>query len=366
MDLTNYWLQLVWLFLFGGISLLFIPQREEIVLGEPQIRWGKLSAAVLAIPFVLWAAWRSNQFGDTGQYRLTFRSMPTGFSQMMPYIMSRSKGHGFIAFEYLFKTIISDSDVFFFFVIALIQMYFLVRTFRRYSCNYWLSMFLFVASTDYMSWMHNGIRQFLAVTIIFAALPLLIKHRYVLMFIIVFLSAQIHSSALFFLPFIFVVNGRAWNARTLLFILGLVLSILFLDRVTGIIAKTMEETTYEDSIALFMEDDGTNIVRVLFYSVPTIASWIFRDLIYAEDDPVINVCTNLSIVTAGVYLFSYFTSGILVGAIPIYFSLANYILFPWLIRKLFTRESAVFVQGVLMAVYTVFFYYQMGMTWHLL
>ena len=57
MDLTNFWLQLVWLFLFGGISLLFIPQREEIVLGEPQFRWGKLSAAVLAIPFVLWAAW---------------------------------------------------------------------------------------------------------------------------------------------------------------------------------------------------------------------------------------------------------------------------------------------------------------------
>lgn len=364
MDLTNYWLQLVWLFLFGGISLLFIPQREEIVLGEPQIRWGKLSAAILAVPFVLWAAWRTDAFGDTGQYRATFRSMPTGLSHLYSFIISRKKGPGFFAFEYLFKTIISDSDVFFFFVIALIQMYFLVRVFRKYSCNYWLSMFLFVASTDYMSWMHNGIRQFLAVTIIFAALPLLIKRRYVLMFIIVLLSAQIHSSALFFLPFLFVVNGRAWNARTLLFILGLVLSILFLDRVTGIIAKTMEETTYEDSIALFLEDDGTNILRVLFYAVPTIVSWFFRDRIYAEDDPVINVCTNLSIVSAGVYLFSYFTSGILVGAIPIYFCLANYILIPWFVKNLFTRESAPFIQGVVILTYSYFFYYQIVETWH--
>ena len=366
MDLSNYWLQLVWLFLFGIISLLFIPKREEIVLGAPQMRWGKLSAAVLAVPFVLWAAWRTNQYGDTGQYRATFRSMPTGLIHLYSYVTSRPKGPGFVTFEYLFKTIISDSDVFFFLVVALIQMYFLVRVFRKYSCNYWLSMFLFVASTDYMSWMHNGIRQFLAVTIIFAALPLLVKRRYALMCIIVLLCALIHSSALAFLPFIFVVNGRAWNTRTLLFLIGLSFAILFVDRVSGFIVKSMEDTVYEGDIALFLEDDGTNIFRVLFYSVPTIASWFFRERIYTEDDPFINVCTNLSIVSAGVYLFSYFTSGILIGAIPIYFSLANYILIPWFIRNLFTRESAPVVQGVLILIYSYFFYYQMGETWHLL
>ena len=47
MALRNNWWLLIWLFLFGGVSLAFIPKREEIVLGKPVQRWGKLSAAAL-------------------------------------------------------------------------------------------------------------------------------------------------------------------------------------------------------------------------------------------------------------------------------------------------------------------------------
>ena len=154
--------------------------------------------------------------------------------------------------------------------------------------------------------------------------------------------------------------------KLIFFIVALIVSIIFIDRVSGFIVKSMEDTAYEGDISIFLEDDGTNILRVLFYSVPTIASWLFREKIYAADDPLINVCTNLSIVAAGVYVFSYFTSGILVGALPIYFSLANYILIPWLIEELFNRESAILVRGGFVAVYSYFFYYQMGTTWGLL
>ena len=66
----------------------------------------------------------------------------------------------------------------------------------------------------------------------------------------------------------------------------------------------------------------------------------------------------------GVYVFSFFTSGILVGRLPIFFSLSNYILIPWLIKELFTRESALLLKGGFIAVYTAFFYYQVGVTWH--
>ena len=128
----------------------------------------------------------------------------------------------------------------------------------------------------------------------------------------------------------------------------------------------MEDTVYDGDIEIFLNDDGTNIIRVLFYSVPAIASWAFRDRIDQVDDPIINICANLSVITAGVYVFSHFTSGILVGALPIYFSLANYILIPWLVRELFTNESVVFIKGVIMAVYSYFFYYQVGVTWKLL
>ena len=365
MVLKNYWWLLIWLLLFGGISFLFIPKREEIVLGKPCMRWGRLPAFVLVLPYVLWAGWRRN-IGDTEVYRARFQDVPIGLNKLAAYLQSQSKDRGFALMESLFKSLVSDSDVGFFLLIAAIQIFFLIMIYRKYSENCWLSFFLFVASTDYLSWMHNGMRQFLAVTIIFGALPLLVRKRYLLMIAVVILASQIHLSALLFLPFIFIVNGKAWNIRTILFILGVLLAVYFVDEVTGYITDSLRDTAYEGDIEILESDDGTNIFRVLFYSVPAILSFVFRERIYAEDDPVINTCVNLSVVTAGIYLFSFFTSGILIGRLPIFFSLANYILIPWLIKELVTPESGLLVQGGFMAVYTAFFYYQVFVTWKLM
>lgn len=366
MAIKNFWWLLIWLFLFGAVAYLFIPQQSEIVLGRRVRRWNWLPAAVLAAPYVIWAAWRTNHYGDTGQYRATFLSMPTGLSNMTSYVATRPKGKLFVIFEYLFKTVVSQSDVAFFFLVALIQILFIIRVYRKYSCNYWLSFFLFVASTDYLSWMHNGIRQFLAVTLIFTCIPLLVRKRYFLMCVVVLIATFIHSTAVVFLPIVFVVNGRAWNARTILCILGLIIAILFLSRVSNFMVSSMEDTAYEGDIDIFLNDDGTNPIRVLFYAVPTIMAWVFRTRIDKVNDPMINVCVNLSVISTLVYVFSYFTSGILVGAVPIYFSLSNYILIPWLIKHIFERNSAAVVSMTFVIVYSVFFYYQCGQTWGLL
>ena len=364
MTLKNYWWLLIWMFLFGAISLVFIPRREEIVLGKPCVRWGKLSAAVLAIPYVVWAAWRPDGFGDTSVYRAIYRAMPTGLQNLPSYLSTIAKGKGFAFIEYLTKSYISSSDVVFFFIVAVVQISLIVHVYRKYSTNYWLSMFLFVV-TSYLAWMHNGIRQFLAAAMIFGAFPLLVKRRYLLMTLIVIVAAQVHLSALVFLPFIFIVNGTAWNLRTILFMIGVLLAVFFLDEVTGLISDMMVDTAYE-GIDILNYDNGTSIIRVMFNAIPTVAAFLFRDLIHRRDDPVINVSVNLSIVTTGVYVFSVFTSGILVGALPIFFSLANYILIPWLLAELFDKESGILMEGAVVALYSVYFYYQVGVTWHLL
>lgn len=366
MALKNFWWLLIWPFLFGAVSYLFIPQQDEIVLGRRVKRWNWLPAIILAAPFVIWAGWRINGFGDTGVYRSAFNSMPIGLGSMFEFVTQRNKDRGFVIFEYLFKTLISRSDIAFFFIIALMQMFCIARIYRKYSQNYWLSIFFFVASTDYLSWMFNGMRQFLAAAIIFTCIPLIIKKRYFLMCLVVLFASQIHLTSIIFLPFIFVINGRAWNIRTFLFILGIVFSVYFLDRVTGFITDAMEDTAYSGDIAIFLNDDGTHILRVLFYSIPAIMSWVFRKPIEADNDPLVNICVNMSIVAAGIYVFSFFTSGVLIGRLPIYFSLANYVLIPWLIARFFEPVSASVVSVVFVGVYSVFFYYQCGITWRIL
>ena len=365
MRLHNYWWLLIWPLLFGALSFVVNMRREELVDGHRCVRWSPLAAYALAVPFVLWAGWRQ-WFGDTEMYRRTFQNLPTGSAQIGPYLREATKDRGFTLIELLFKTIISHSDVTFFVFIAAIQICCLVHVYRKYSPNYWLSFFFFIASTDYLSWMHNGMRQFLAAAILFLCVPLIAKKQYIPAVIITILAAQIHLTSLIFLPFIFVVNGRYWNFRTLLFIIGVIAAVVFVDRVTGFITEAMEDTAYEGDIDILIKDDGTNIFRVLFYSVPAVMAWAFRSRLDRVDDPVLNVCANLSIVAAGFYVFSFFTSGILIGRLPIFFSLANYILIPWLLREAFQRDSAVVLESFFGLVYVAFFYYQCGPTWGLL
>ena len=63
----------------------------------------------------------------------------------------------------------------------------------------------------------------------------------------------------------------------------------------------MQETQYANMVSDWNEwgDDGTNALRVLVYSIPTILSFIGLKYIRAEDNPVINFCTNMSIISTG-------------------------------------------------------------------
>ena len=366
MTLHNLWLLLIWPLLFGGVSAVLIPKREEYVLGQKKTRWHWIPALILVLPFIIWAAWRSNAFGDTAAYRQQFLNAPASFSNLVSYVSGRTKDRGYSLLVVVFKTLVSRSDVFFFLFIAAVQMICLAAMYRKYSEDYWLSIFLFIASTDYISWMHNGMRQFIAAAILFASIPLIIKGKYIPMLIIAVLATQIHLSALIFLPFIFVINGRAWNWRTVLFIVGILVSVVFIDRITGIITNAMKDTAYSSEIQQLINDDGVNLFRALFYSVPAVLSFAFRSNLDKANDPMINMCANLSVIGMGFYVFAYFTSGILIGRLPIYFTLANYILIPWLIKNVFNKGSAFFIRACFIGVYSFFFYYQMSISWGLM
>ena len=365
MVLHNYWWLLIWPVLFGALSLFYNPNRAELVEGQWCYRWHPVAAFILAVPYVVWAGWRQG-FVDTEQYRRTFLDLPSTLNRIIPYMQTVKKGHGFRLIELLFKCLISRSDIAFFVFIAAVQMACLVYMYRKYSCNYWLSLFLFVASTDYLSWMHNGIRQFLAAALAFLCVPLIAKNRYIPAVILIVLLAPIHVSVLVILPVLFIINGKTWNHRTLVFLGFTIVAVVFADRITGFLTDALVDTAYEGDIEFLISNNGTNMMRVIFYSVPAIMSMVFRPYFDKAKDPLINVCANLSIVTAGFYFFSFFTSGILMGSIPIYFSLSNYILIPWLLKEVFSEKSARILTIIFVSVYAVFFYYQCGPTWGLL
>mgnify|MGYP001624491871 FL=1 len=140
---------------------------------------------------------------------------------------------------------------------------------------------------------------------------------------------------------------------------------MFADRFTDILDTLLIDTQYEDSLTI-IQDDGSNVFRVLVYSVPALLSLIGLKYIRHTDSRLINICTNMSIAASGFFVISMFTSGILLGRIPVYFYLYNYILLPWEIENIFTKKSAKIIYIVMVGAYLVYYYYQIHYTWNLL
>ena len=286
-------------------------------------------------------------------------------SQIGTYLTEHTKDQGFSALMIIIKSILGNSDVLFFLLIAAFQMFAIVYVYKKNSSNYWISMFLFIVSTDYLSWMHNGMRQFLAVTMIFACFGLMVKKKYIPLICMILLASTIHGTALMMLPIVFIIQGKAWNKKTLLFAIAIVVAIAYIDVFTPFLDEMLAETQYSDLVTneIWTNDDGTNILRVLVYSVPAILSLLGRKYVDDADNPVINLCVNCSIITMALYFLASVSSGIYIGRLPIYTTLMGYIAVPWLIDHIFTKRSAQIIYIGMIGAFLLFFYYQMHFTW---
>lgn len=363
---TSYWHPLIWC-LAAGIVLYRMPRKTEIIGGKAVQRWYWFAALLLVLPYILWAGCRTN-FIDTMTYINSFKGAPSTLGEIPAWLTSDGKDKGFSVLTIVCKTMGITDYHHFFMLIALFQVVCMVYTFRKYSENFWISIFLFVASTDYLSWMHNGMRQFIAVSMIFAAFRLQVEGKYLRFTLVVLLASTIHGSALLMLPFAYMMSGRILNSKTMLLIAGTVLLIPFIDRLLPILEELLMNTQYDDLMTngIWEHDDGTSLIRVLVYSVPALIALVGHRQIRGNRDPAVNLCVNASLITMAVYLVSSVTSGIYIGRIPIYTTLHGYLVLPWLIGQVFEEQTARLIYFVMISCYAVFYFYQMQVIWHLL
>lgn len=366
LTLTNYWWLLIWLFL-GGVIFSGMPKQRERLGDKIVVRWQPLYAILMVAPYIVWAGFRK-EFGDTYVYRMGFQKAVGDLSQIPALFAGDQKDPGYYAFMILAKWILGNQEELYFTIIAAFQLLCVALVFRKYSTNYWACIFLFVVSTDYLSWMHNGMRQFIAVAIIFAGFEYLVSKQYTKMILLILLASLFHGSALLMLPIIFVVQGKAWNRKSVLLLIVTAVVIIFIDRFTPLLNELLQDTQYDDMMTneIWSTDDGTNIFRVAVYSVPALLALFGLKYVRAANDPIMNICVNCSIVTMALYLVASVSSGIYIGRLPIYITLQGYMALPWMIDQIFEKKSAKLVCYMMYGAYLAFFYYQMGITWNAL
>lgn len=359
---------------FGWLVLLAYVQnrlprlvsKQEHVRNRTVTRYNWIFALLAAAPLAYLAATRGH-IGDTGMYKRSFENAASSFSQIPSYVTRVKKDKAFYFFAAVFRTILGYRPVVYFGIIASFQILCMCKTIRKYSPYLLTGFFIFVASTDYLSFMQNGMRQFVAVCIIFACSDWIFEKKYILAIGAVLVASLFHQSALLMIPVIFIAQGEPWNKSTILVLLATMLALLFVDRFTNILDNVLSETQYSNVVDDWTSwnDNGTNPLRVLVYSVPAILSLIGLTYIREADDHVINVCTNMSIISASLWLISMVTSGIFIGRLPIYVSLyANCILLPWEVDRIFSKESSRLIRLFMIVCFLGFYYYQIHSTWH--
>ena len=366
--MSGYYLILIWIaaiavfaFLEGGNL-----RQEEMVAGRRRIRFTPVFAVIAFLPVIIWAGFRP-RFADTGAYMSMYKKVPSSLGSIPSYAASISKDKGFAVLTALIRSVFGSNVHVYFLILAMIQGLLLLHFFRKYSEDFVFALFVFVASTDYYSWMFNGIRQFVAVTICLASTGFVLKKKFVPAILLILLASTMHASALLMIPVIFIVQGKAWNFRTVLCILLSVIIVLYVGRFTNLLDTLLSDTQYKNVVSDWKswDDTGTSGFRVAVYSVPTVLSIIGLRFIREADDPVINLACNMAVISTGLYIVSMFTSGIFIGRLPIYTSLfATGILLPWEIDNMFTELSARLVKVLAVLAYLMFYYYQMHMTWH--
>lgn len=365
--MSEYILIIVWLGIMALVAKKEDYKRIEVVCDTCEKRY-EVWFAILVFAPIIWMAGTRELFGDTGMYIQDYKGMPNTLGELPTYVAGTEKDKGFYLFSALIKLVFGTNHTIYFMILAAIQGIILTIIFRKYSISYVFSVFLFVISTDYVAWMYNGIRQFMAVVFIFLATILMLKKKYVPLIIVILLASTMHQSALLMIPLVFIAQGEAWNQKTLMFIAIALLAILFVGEFTDVLDVALEETQYRNVVRDYesFNDDGTNPLRVLIYSIPAIIAFAGRRIIKRVDNPLINFCTNMSIISAGLYLISMVTSGIYMGRLPIYASLYGYILLPWEIENIFNKGSRKIVYGCTIICYFVFYFYQMHFAWKLI
>lgn len=224
------------------------------------------------IVLTLFAGTRSYRVGtDTGNYTRNFNSQ----LNVKYFRFNEDIEFGYQALEY---TILSLTNNYFWLltITSLIIVYCYLKVIRKYSVNYWFSIFLYITLGTY-TFFFNGLRQGLAMAIFTLAIPYLLEKRLIPYLLVCAIASLFHITGLFMIPFYFIVNLRT---KLIYKICVTFLGSLLLSRLlVSYIASTNDR--YEGYAKVSEEAGG--YLTLSFYTVITILV-IFVSNVYKMRD----------------------------------------------------------------------------------
>ncbi|WP_252513936.1 EpsG family protein [Acinetobacter lwoffii] len=220
----------------------------------------------------IFAGIRSNKVGtDSGAYTSTFQSnLHPDYYEFNPDVEV-----GYQYFEYLLLNF-THQYYWLFLITSFLICFCYLNIIKRFSHDYIFSIFLFITLGLY-TFFFNGLRQGVAMAIFALSLPYLLERRFILYFLICIFASFVHTSALFMIPFYFLVNIRIkliYKIATV-FLFSIISSRL-------IIQYFAESNKRYESYAEFSDESGGLFV-LIFYLILLIFIYMIKKLYNIND-----------------------------------------------------------------------------------
>jgi transmembrane protein EpsG len=296
-----------------------------------------------------------SRVGDTSGYYNAFLLLPKEFTTEN----LDQRAVGFDLLRRFCKSYIFSSPEAWLMLILLLSIIPMSRTLSRYSFDIHISLYIFFASTEFL-YLINGARQFLAVCICFYSLKYLLNDDPIRFFLTVFLAMSVHLTAIVMLPVYFAVRTKPWSPKMILIlILGVFLSFFSSSAFSVFDEYVLSDTVYSRYASYFVSYKGVKTLRVLVQCVPVIISFLKRRQIEELNSKLANICVNISVLNAIVFIFASTMGGNLSGRIAEYYTIFNLILYPILLSNVMDYRERKLIRFLAHLLFLAFFIYQM-------
>lgn len=295
-------------------------------------------------------------YNDTYAYRHAYELMGTDISGFSNISYTIGDNVGFNIVNQTFR-VLGISTQSFIMIYALITNGIYLWFIRKYSNNYFLSIFLFSTMGVYTFTM-AAIKQCVAVAFCLLATDRAINKKYINFILWILIATTFHPYSLMYLvvPFL---NFSTWTYKTYFLLAIFAIVGVGLQSLLGTIINitTMLGEGYD--ITTFV-GEGVNMFRLLVVWVPVFISFVSRKFIFKENDKKFNVIMNLSMLNAEIMFIALFGTANYFARLANYFLIFQAISLPALFNY-FNKQSKQLITLLMIVGFLGYFYYGNGL-----
>lgn len=231
---------------------------------------------------------------------------------------------------------------------------------KKYSCNLWLSVLLFITFAGYMFTM-AAIKQCTAMAICMIATDRFIGKKYVRGVILVLIASLFHPYAVMYLvvPLLFF---RPWSEYTFVMLLVFGLAGVGMQSLLGTLLNVTDMMGEEYDAASFT-GEGVNPLRLLVTAVPAILSVMTTKQISADEDRAQYATVNLSMLNAEIMFVALFGTANYFARLANYFLPFQTVAIPWLLKH-YEKKERTNITLIAVLCYVMFYIYSFAINEH--